>query len=57
MSGSVGSAISKSDMVENVGEAVEIASLSLSVYKSFQLPVCIAAILNFRRRFLSADVG
>ena len=31
MSGSVGTAISKSGMVENVGEAVGIASLSVSV--------------------------
>jgi hypothetical protein len=35
MSGSVGSVKFKSGMVENVGEAVEIASLSLSVHNHF----------------------
>ena len=39
MSGRVGSAISKSDMVENVGVAVEIASPSVCVKKVFLLPV------------------
>ncbi len=39
MSGRVGSVISKSGMVENVGVAVEIAFPSLSVQKLFLLPV------------------
>ncbi len=39
MSGRVGSVISKSGMVENVGLAVEIASPSVSVQKVFPLPV------------------
>ncbi len=37
MSVRVGSAVSKSDMVENVGVAVGIASPSVSVQKLFQL--------------------
>ncbi len=39
MSGRVGSAISKSDMVANVGVAVEIALPSVCVQKLFSLPV------------------
>ncbi len=39
MSGRVGSGISKSGMVENVGVAVAIASPSVSVQKLFPLPV------------------
>ena len=39
MSGSVSSDMSKSDMVENVGVAVGIASKSVSVQKLFPLPV------------------
>ena len=39
MSGSVGSAISKSGMVENVGVAVGIASPTVSVQELFPLPV------------------
>ena len=39
MSGNVGSVIFGSGMVENVGEAVGIASLSVSVQKLFPLPV------------------
>jgi len=39
MSGRVGSVISKSGMLENVGVAVEIASPSVSVQKLFPLPV------------------
>ncbi len=39
MSGNVGSDISESGMVANVGAAVGIASLSLSVQKLFPLPV------------------
>ena len=38
-SGRVGSAIFESGIVENVGLAVEIASLTLSVRVLFQLPV------------------
>ena len=50
MSGSVGTAISKSDMAENVGVAVEIELPSLSVQTLFPLAVCIAALLSSRRR-------
>ncbi len=39
VSGRVGSVISKSGMVENVGLAIEIASPSVSVQKLFPLPV------------------
>ena len=39
MSGNVGSDISESGMVANVGVAVGIASLSVSVQKLFLLPV------------------
>jgi len=39
MSGRVGSVISKSSVVDNVGVAVEIASPSVSVQKLFPLPV------------------
>ena len=39
MSGRVGSVISKSGVVENVGVAVEIASPSVCVQKLFQLTV------------------
>ncbi len=39
MSGRVGSVISKSGVVDNVGVAVEIASPSVSVQKLFPLPV------------------
>ncbi len=39
MSGRVGSVITKSGMVENVGLAVEFASPSVSVQKLFPLPV------------------
>ncbi len=39
MSGRVGSAKAKSDMVENVGVAVGIASPSVSVEMLFPLPV------------------
>ncbi len=39
MSRRVGSVISKTGMVENVGLAVEIASPSVSVQKLFPLPV------------------
>ena len=43
-------------MVENVGVAAEIASLSLSVQKLFLLPVCVVAILSFPRRPTSGHV-
>ncbi len=39
MSGRVGSDISESGVVENVGVAVRIASLAVSVQKLFPLPV------------------
>ena len=50
MSGNVGSDISKSGMVENMGVAVEIASPSLSVQKLFLLPV-------YSPPFCVTDVG
>ena len=50
MSGHVGSVISESGMVENVGVAAGTASKSISVQKLFLLPVLVAAILNFRFR-------
>jgi hypothetical protein len=40
----VGSAMSKSGMVENMEVAVEIASPSLSVQKLFPLPVCVVDV-------------
>jgi len=52
MSGHVGSAIFESDIVENVGIAVGIASLTLSVHLLIPLPVStsdsVAEILGFR---------
>ncbi len=39
MSGRVGSVTSKSDIIENVGVAVGIASPSVSVQKLFPIPV------------------
>ena len=60
MSGRIGSAISESDIVENVGVAVEIASPALSVQKLFPLPVStsgsVADILAFRCRPISGHV-
>ena len=56
MSGRVGSVISKSGMVENVGVAAETASKSISVQKLFLLPVLVAAILNFGCRPMSDHV-
>ena len=56
MSGRVGSVISESRMVENVGVAVGTASKYLSVQKLFLLPVLVAAILNFRCRRMSDHV-
>ena len=60
MSGNVGSDISESGMVANVGVAVGIASLSVSVQKLFLLPVSwptINHILPFRGRPMSGNVG
>ncbi len=45
MSGDIGSVISKSGLVENVGVEVEIASLSQAVIAASDFP---AAILDFR---------
>ena len=45
MSGRVGSVISKSGVVDNVGVAVEIASPSVSVLKLFPLPVSTSGIV------------
>ncbi len=56
MSGNVGSAISESGVVENVGVAAKTASKSSSVQKLFLLPVLVAAILNFGCRPLSDHV-
>ena len=44
MSGDVGSVNSKSDMVENVGVAVEIALPALFVQKVFPLPVSCSTV-------------
>ncbi len=57
MSGNVGSAISESSVVENVGVAAETASKSISVQKLFLLPVLMAAILNFGCRPMSGNAG
>ena len=60
MSGNVGSDISESGMVTNVGVAVEIASLSVSVHELFLLPVSwptINHIAHFRGRPMSGNVG
>ena len=56
MSGRVGSVISESGMVENVGVAAGTASKYISVLKLFLLPVLVAAILNFRCRPMSGHV-
>jgi hypothetical protein len=48
--GHVDSATSESGMIENVGLAAKIVSISLSVKTLFPLPVCVADIL-------SSDVG
>ena len=56
MSGNVGSAISKSGMVENVRVAVEIASPSLSVPKLFPLPVCVAATVGSRKCGVAVEI-
>ena len=60
MSGNVGSDISESGMVTNVGVAVGIASLSVSVQELFLLPVSwptINHILRSRGRPMSGNVG
>ncbi len=62
MSGCVGSAMSRSGTVENVGVAVGIASTALSVHKLFPFPI-FTSCFHFRfrgRRFgfpMLADVG
>ena len=56
MSGHVGSVISESGMVENVGVAAGTASKYISVQKLFLLPVLVAAILNFGCRPMSDHV-
>ena len=57
MSGNVGSVISASSMVENVGVAAETASPALSVQQLFPLPVFVAYILSFRCRPMSCNVS
>ncbi len=61
MSGRVDSAISGSGIVENVGAAVGIASLTLSVHLLFPLPVStsgsVAEISGFRCWLMSGCVG
>ncbi len=61
MSDNVGSVIFGSGMVENVGVAVGIASLTLAVRVLFPLPVStsgfVADILGFRSRPISGCVG
>ena len=60
MSGNVGSDISESGMVANVGVAVGIASLSVFVQKLFLLTVSwltINHISRYRGRQMSVNVG
>ena len=61
MSGRVGSGISESGILENLGVAVGIASLTLSVHLLFPLPVStsgsVAEILGFRCWPMSGCVG
>ena len=60
MSCNVGSDISESGMVTNVGVAVGIASLSVSVHELFLLPVSwptINHILRSRGRPMSGNIG
>ncbi len=61
MSGPVGSAISKSGMVENVGVDVGIASPSASIQKLFPLPVFtsgfVADVVGFRCWPMWGNVG
>ncbi len=54
MSGRVGSAISESGMVANVGAAVGIASPAVSVQKLFPLPVSTS---GFMADTCVSDVG
>ncbi len=54
MSGNVGSAISESGVVENVGVAAGTASKSISVQTLFLLQVLVAADFEFR---MSAAIG
>ena len=57
MSGNVGSVISASSMVENVGVAAGTASPALSVQQLFPLPVFVASILSSGCRPMSCNVG
>ncbi len=61
MSGRVGSDISESGIVENVGVSIGIASLTLAVRVLFPLPVStsgsVADISGFRRLSMSGHVG
>ena len=61
MSGRVDSAIFESGIVENVGVAVDMASLAISVRSLFPLPVStsgsVADILDFRCPPRSGGVG
>ena len=47
----------KSGMVDDVAMAVGIAAPSFAVLKLFQVPVLLAAILNFGSPPLSTNVG
>ncbi len=47
----------KSGLVDNVGIAVGIAALSFAVHTLFQLPVLLAAILNFGSLSSSTNVN
>ena len=57
MSGNVGSVISASSMVENVGVAAGTASPALTVQQLFPLPVFVASILSSGCRPMSCNVG
>ncbi len=57
MSDHVVSAISESGVVDNLGAVARTASKSISVQTSFQLPVLVAAILNFGYRPISDHVA
>ena len=57
MSGHVGSIISESGMVENVGIAPGTTSPALSVLELFPLPVFVAAMLSSGCRPMSDNVG
>ena len=57
MSGNVGSDISESGMVANVGAAVEIASPSISVQNLFLIPILVDVILSSGCRPMSGHVA